>query len=456
MSENTPRSAGSKQRWLPLTSLPTTPVALPMRPALAELPALPMGQRPQLSTSKTLPTEIPVVRTNQPLTPPSTPPKPENTRASASADGIEAILPIEANVGVKPSEMPKFSASQASQQEILRPESALKAYTARYQLHEELGRGAWSTVYLAVENAGPLKPQTNLPPTPPTSPTTGTTAPSKKVLAVKKPTSRQAHKILEKEAKILTYIHSHADASTYLVLFHGFDTAQHSIVLGAVPLSLETHAKAAARSPLSIKTMFDPVLGAEEWAGLAEGLIGGLAFLHGIGCVHGDIKPANVLLRSESSGELSPMYCDFSSSHIISGMGEEKETEEVSAVTTEYLSPELLEALSPRSAHRAVATFASDVFALAVTLLFAATGDSPYAGARIASQKLGMAKEGVPFEFARRGDQASRIMKGRAVEKALKGALAKEAEKRVTVAEWRGGIREVVECWKEGGWARGG
>lgn len=449
MCENTPQVDAHKERWLPLTSPPSSPVALPIRPVLAELPSLPLSQKPRLTTSKTLPKEIPVAGVNQPLTPPSTPAKPENNRASASADGIEARLS-------KPSETLDFKENQASKQEAPGPDLAPKPYTAKYQLHEELGRGAWSTVYRAVENVESLKPLTNLPLTPPTSPTTGATASNKKVLAVKKSSSRQAHKILEKEAKILTYIHSHADASTYLVLFHGFDAAQHSIVLGAVPLSLEVHAKAVPRRPLSTKTMFDPVIGVEEWAGLAEDLIGGLAFLRSIGCVHGDIKPANVLLRPGSGGELTPLYCDFSSSHIVSSMGEEKEVEEVSAVTTEYLSPELLEALSPRNTDRAVATHASDVFALGVTLLFAAIGDSPYAGARIASQKLGMAKEGLPFEFARRGEQASRVMKGRAVEKALKGALAKEAEKRVAVWKWRDDVREVVKSWKDGGWARGG
>ena len=456
MSENTPQVATSKQRWLPLTSRPTSPVALPMRPALAELPALPLNQKPQLTTSKTLPAEVPLVRVDQPLTPPSTPPKPEHNRASASADGVETILSIDVNLAAKPSEMLESKASQESQQEALGSDTAPKPYTAGYQLHEELGRGAWSTVYRAAEKVEPLKPLTNLPPTPPTSPTTSATASSKKVLAVKKPSSRQAHKILEKEAKILTYIHSHANASTHLVPFHGFDSAQHSIILDAVLLSLEAHAKAATRRPLSTKTMFDPVVGAKEWAGLAEGLIGGLAFLHNVGCVHGDIKPANILLRPGSNGQLAPLYCDFSSSHIISSTGEKKEVEEVSAVTTEYLSPELLEALSPRNTDRAVATYASDVFALGVTLLFAAIGDSPYAGARMASQKLGMAKEGMPLEFARRGEQASRAMKGRAVEKALKGALAKDSKKRVAVAEWRDEIREVVKSWEESGWARGG
>ena len=445
--------AASKQRWLPLTSPSTSAVALPMRPALAELPALPLTQRPQLPTSKTLPAEVPAVCANQPLTPPSTPPKPETIRASAGADGTEAMLSINVNIGAKPSEMLECRAIQESRQEAPGLDTALKLYTTRYQLHEELGHGAWSTVYRAEPNVEQL---TNLPPTPPTSPTTRATASSIMVLAVKKPSSRQAHKILEKEAKILTFIHSHANASTYLVPFHGFDLAQHSIILDAVPLSLEAHAKAAVQRPLSTKTMFDPVVGAEEWAGLAEGLIGGLAFLHNVGCVHGDIKPANILLRSGSGEELTPLYCDFSSSHIVSTTGEEREVEEVSAVTTEYLSPEFLEALSPRNTDRAVATYASDVFALGVTLLFAAIGESPYAGARIPSQRLGMAKEGLPFEFARRGDQATRVMKGRAADKALKGALAKEAEQRVMAAKWRDEIREVVRTWKEGGWMRGG
>ena len=427
-----------------------------MRPALAELPALPLNQKPHLTTSKTLPAKLSVVNAFQPLTPPSTPSRSEHKRTSASADGIEAIVSTDVNVGTKPSETPEFKVNHTSKEESLGSNTAPKPYTAKYQVYDELGHGAWSIVYRAVENVEPLKSLTNMPPTPPTSPTTGATASSDKVLAVKKSSSRQAHKVLEKEAKILTYIHSHANASTYLVPFHGFDSTQHSIILDAVFLSLEAYAKAATRRPLSTKTMFDPVIGAEEWAGLAEGLIDGLAFLHGVGCVHGDIKPANLLLRPGRNGELTPLYCDFSSSHIISRTGEDKEVEEVSAVTTEYLSPELLDALSPRNTDRAVATYASDVFALGVTLLFAAIGDSPYAGARIASQKLGMAKEGLPIEFARRGGQASRVMKGRAVEKALKSALAKEAEKRIAVAEWKDEIREVEKRWKEGGWARGG
>ena len=454
MSENTPRNLLSKQRWLPLTSLPSNPVVLPVRPALTELPALPLQQRSQPTTSKTLQAEAPVLSVSSPLTPPSTPQKQAKTRASVSAD-VESERSIDLKPGAEPSAMPEFKTNQAPKQEAGGSDTVPKPYLGKYELRDVLGRGAWSTVYRAFENTEPLKTLTNLPPTPPTSPITGTIASSKKALAVKMPSSRQAHKILEKEAKILTYIHSHTNASTFAVPLHGFDSTQHSIVLDAVPLSLEAHAKAAIRRPLSTKTMFDPVIGAEEWAGLAEGLIDGLAYLHSANCVHGDIKPANVLLRPGSGGELTPLYCDFSSSHVVSEEGEE-EVEEVSAVTTEYLAPDLLEALSPRNPRRAVATHASDVFALGVTLLFAAIGESPYACARIASQKLGMAKEGTPFDFARRGEQASRVMQGRAMDRALKSALAKEAVDRVSVAEWRDQIREVTRSWQEGGWARGG
>ena len=71
-------------------------------------------------------------------------------------------------------------------------------------------------------------------------------------------------------------------------------------------------------------------------------------------------------------------------------------------------------------------------------------------------QKVGMAKEGLPLDFARRGEQASRVMKGRAVEKALKGALDKDVEKRLDVEAWRDAVMEVVKRWRAGGWVRGG
>ena len=374
-----------------------------------------------------------------------------------SADGIESICSIGVNLRAKPADVLEFKAKKAKETAVYGPNTEPKPYTNRYTLHEELGYGIWSTVYRASETPEPIETTTKLPSSPPESPLSRSIPDCKKTLAVKQPHRRDAHKILENEARILTFLHAHAEASNYLVPFHGWDVASHSLILSAIPLNLETHAKSARKAPLTTKTMFDPVIGAAEWAHLAENLISGLAFLHGHGCVHGDIKPANILLQPYDDSKYAPLYCDFSSSHILSSTTPTK-PEEVSAVTTDYISPELLSAIhnGKNNNERAVATYKSDVFALAVTILFAAIGESPYAGARIEVQKVGMAKEGLPLDFARMGEQASRVMKGRAVEKALKGALDKDVEKRLGVEAWRDAVVEVVKSWKVGGWVRGG
>lgn len=249
--------------------------------------------------------------------------------------------------------------------------------------------------------------------------------------------------------------------------------------------------------------MFDPVVGAAEWAHLATKLIDGLEFLHSAQCVHGDIKPANILLRPSSTFPFpSPLYCDFSSSHIgrplctttsskaLAAIGEdshdaddefssndeeeeeeegndddddegddnnkkmkkkekeEDEIEPVSAVTPDYASPELLASL--RSG-KATATQPSDVFALATTLIMAAIGQSPYsAGGRMEVLKLAMAREGRPMDFAQGGENASRVMRGKLVDKVVKGALMKNVSGRSTVWEWRDGVggllKEVLEA----------
>ena len=330
----------------------------------------------------------------------------------------------------------------------------MKLCHKKYQLHEELGHGVWSNVYLASEVCQPTMSDI-FPFSPPSSPIDRLSSIRPKSLAVKKPSRRDAIKVLEKEAKILTFLYSDEQASSYIVFFHGLDAADQSIVLDSVPLNLESYVKSARQRPLSTKTMFDPIIGAEQWTNLADRLISGLTFLHSKGCVHGDIKPANILLQLDEDEKITPLYCDFSSSRITTGTLLE-EADEVNAVTADYTSPELLEALHKRKNERAVATFASDIFALAVTLLFAATAESPYACARMDLQRLGMAKEGTPLEYARRGEQASRIMKGRAVERALRDALAKYPEKRSSVEEWKATVQDISKNWGNGGWSRGG
>ena len=393
------------------------------------------------------------------LTPPTTPEKPAENRSSIGS-GIESLISPPSS-GLKKVLTLDGACGSSEHQAQCKPLPEVpeepKTYGKKYCIIKELGQGAWSNVYSAFEQTEALAPSAMPPLTPPISPESKSRSCPNHILAVKVPSERMAHKVLKKEASILTYLHSWSDAQSYLVPFHGFDYDTHTIVMDAIPTSLEALIKSTPRGELSTKTMFDPVIGAETWASLAEQLIQGLTFIQSVGCIHGDIKPANVLVRTdEATGDITPMYCDFSSARVQPPNTAASECEEITAVTKDYLSPELLVLLLGRNGDRAIATFASDVFALAVTLLAAAIGGSPYAGVRMEIQKLSMAKEGVPIEFARQGANGSRVMKGRAVAKVLGPAIEKSAEKRITVEAWEGLAKEVLRRWKEGGWTRGG
>lgn len=211
--------------------------------------------------------------------------------------------------------------------------------------------------------------------------------------------------------------------------------------MDAVPLNLDTYAKSCLRNSrlnFSTRTMFDPVCGVPVWQSLAAQLINGLAFLHAESCIHGDIKPANVLLRPNEADQAeaySALYCDFSSSRIdTQGREESDQAQQLTALTPDFASPELLTSLATTAA---VVTPASDVYALGVTLVVAAIGTSPFAGAFMEIQKLGMARQGRVLDFAGQSEQGTRAMKGKMVHKWLRGALEKDVEKRSTIEEWK-------------------
>ncbi|OEU86804.1 serine/threonine protein kinase, partial [Streptomyces abyssalis] len=100
---------------------------------------------------------------------------------------------------------------------------------------------------------------------------------------------------------------------------------------------------------------------------LAAGVAEALQSIHGAGLVHRDLKPSNVLVVEDG-----PRVIDFG---IASGVSNTRLTmTNVAVGTPAYMSPE--QARDSRSV-----TGASDVFSLASTLVFAATGHAPFHGA---------------------------------------------------------------------------
>ncbi|KAI9850050.1 MAG: hypothetical protein M1838_006165 [Thelocarpon superellum] len=357
---------------------------------------------------------------------------------------------------------------------------APRTFRGRYELRgdtsrgfTEYGKGAWSIVYQALYRE-PIttRPSTLDPslPSPPESPygpgPKGATGP--RIIAVKSPlakTLEDPKPILQKEARILTYLHSGSatrvsQAQQHVVSFFGFDGASNSLVFEALPLTLAAFTQQRARSvkdDFSTQSMLEPLVGPRQWLHFATHLVAGLDFLHGEQVVHGDVKPMNILLRVSRAGPtdpfaehgpvLDPIYCDFSSSHV---MQDRTDQEEISAVTTSYTAPELLEAFHHRSGERAVATPAADIYALAATLLVPAIGEDLYANVSSSYQKLALARHGHPLDTVRQGEQASRVMKGKLVDRALGGALKKDLAQRWTASAWVAQVSAELRDWKRG------
>lgn len=308
----------------------------------------------------------------------------------------------------------------------------------------EYGHGVWSAVYMATSRWSSC--DSGL--TPPSSPAT-----SNRVLAVKSPLRRDAHPVLEAEARILTRIARTPGKDRYVVRFHGYIPPSHSIVMSAVPLALSTYIgdrAAIAQQNFSIRTMLDPVLGMTQWHDLAVQLISGLSWLHKEPrVVHGDIKPQNILLRPrQESGDnghsdqdlfpYEPLYTDFSSAYDMSSPHSTLSgtATPLSALTPPFAAPELLSVAALKSSDP-LATQASDVFSLAVTLLAAATGDLVLYPGASSMQRLAMSREGHRvIDFVRSGTHGTRVPRNGLVEKSLKPAVVRDPNERINPEEW--------------------
>lgn len=312
------------------------------------------------------------------------------------------------------------------------------------------GSGAWSNVFKATPSRRALTAQGIL--TPPSSPTVSLPI----IIAVKKAARNDAKPILRNEASILTYIHLLADHQRFTAAFYGVD-GNESLILGAIPLSLEDHIRRSARSAaasLNINNMHLPVIGSSRtWLALAHKLVSALTWLHEHDVVHGDIKPGNFLLEPVSSSTTplehedtfpyNPLFIDFSSSHIPCA-GAIPPHGTLSAVTREYTAPELLKAAVLRDP-ASTATKASDVFSLAITMLVAATGNTfVYEGSVF--QRQAMATQGWDvIAFIRGGANASRVSRHGLVQRAVERAVLKADMGRIAANKWLELVEDLMK-----------
>jgi Protein kinase domain len=124
---------------------------------------------------------------------------------------------------------------------------------------------------------------------------------------------------------------------------------------------------------------------------LAAGCAEALESIHGAGLVHRDLKPSNVLVTPDG-----PRVIDFGVARAAERM--ELTVSRGAVGTPAYMAPE-----QARDPHQA--SVASDVYSLGATLLFAATGHPPYAGASVMDVLARLATEppdssGLPAELA--------------------------------------------------------
>jgi hypothetical protein len=298
------------------------------------------------------------------------------------------------------------------------------------------GTGAWSTVYKAIGRAkyGVVDQASN---------------PSLRrqsipvLVAVKTPSRKDAIPIINSEALIMSELAKTYACDEYVLPFYGIFQPTSSLVLAAVPLSLEDHIKSCALKETRSRSIWDtrgPVIGSILiWLDLAVRTISALAWLHEeAGVVHGDIKPGNILLRLAWHGEdkfgYDPLLADFSSGQLLNADTITPNT--LSAVTREFAAPELLTSAVLKNPESA-ATTSCDVFSLAVTLLVAATGElMVYSGG--VWQRQAMATQGWNvLNNVRNGEQGDRIPVDGVVQRVLEKAVLEAGKGRINAQAWK-------------------
>jgi serine/threonine protein kinase len=276
--------------------------------------------------------------------------------------------------------------------------------------------------------------------------------------AVKVPAMASAKKVLGAEARILSYLSRFPDAENHIVPFYGLDTRTGSILLQAMDDTLEGWIQK------TINTL-DEATRAEKLAAvfpsIALALLTSLQWMQDNSCTHADIKPSNILVSSppspsssSSSTNLSipkPVFTDFSST-ILSHPDAKISScaSPLGAGTWDYLDPSLLS-----SSCTASPSAASDLWSLAITLLFLILGSSPYDAFKGNKyQQREMIKSGCPLQCMGYDDQGIRNIKrvqrlsrhlGLDLLAWLGKVLVKDKGMRVGLKEWTRELESAVK-----------
>ncbi|MFD5375915.1 protein kinase [Streptomyces griseoincarnatus] len=108
---------------------------------------------------------------------------------------------------------------------------------------------------------------------------------------------------------------------------------------------------------------------------LGAGLAEALTAVHGLGLVHRDVKPSNVLLTLDG-----PLLIDFGIARAVGGTSRTKSGESTASLTSTGVSIGSPGYMSPEQILGKGVTGAADVFSLGAVLAYAATGAPPFPG----------------------------------------------------------------------------
>ncbi|OAG11793.1 kinase-like protein [Paraphaeosphaeria sporulosa] len=394
---------------------------------------------------------------NQPrtYTPPSTPTKRSHSKSSSvSSSSIREEL----------ENLRRGMSSGYSVEGIEKPGSheprQFPAWSSDYEFEMDaagtqkvIGTGAWSTVYLAspapsmpeelVISSSLASPEI----TPPLTPVRSRGSSMSKfyplmpsAYAVKVPYEKTAHRVLTEEGRILSYLSRFPSAEKYLVPYYGQDMRTDALIMGYMPSTLDS----LITADLNTRDESDrAAMLTDIFPHIACNLLDGLAWLQDKACIHGDIKPSNILIAvNPSTRTPHAVFADFSAASLPSSPAEtgKKQAKPMGGATWDFMAPSQLTST-------AAPTPEADVWSLAISLLLLVTGASPYD--RVAPNailKREILKQGTPLDYVSAGENGVRSVirmgalsrgLGFNVKKWMGKVLVREEAARMDVGEWR-------------------